>query len=164
MAIKKNKNTRHITVLNLNNIQSTILYIAIGVIFLVIPINIFLFHFHSTIPSSITSASNTWANDYSNIAAMENYKSWDTYNVHDPACKKVGDTYYMYSTDAIFAENKKDAKEKDVPLGFIQMRKSKDLVNLEFIGWAFPEIPIASINWFHSHADGKWASNIWAPY
>ena len=70
----------------------------------------------------------------------------------------------MYSTDAIFAENKKDAKEKDVPLGFIQMRKSKDLVNWKFIGWAFPEIPIEAIKWVHSQADGKGASNIWAPY
>ena len=43
------------------------------------------------------------------------------------------DTYYMYSTDAIFAENRKEAEEKNVPLGFIQVRKSKDLVHWDFV-------------------------------
>ena len=73
-------------------------------------------------------------------------------------------TYYMYSTDAIFAENKKNAKEKNVPIGYIQMRKSKDLVNWEFIGWAFPNIPSEAVEWVHSQANGEGASNIWAPY
>ena len=72
---------------------------------------------------------NPWADDYSSLSSMENYRSWGTYNVHDPSCRKIGDYYYMYSTDAIFRENRKEAKEKGVPLGFIQMRRSKDLVN-----------------------------------
>ena len=46
---------------------------------------------------------NPWMDDYTALSSMENYKQWGTYNVHDPACKKIGDTYYMYSTDAIFA-------------------------------------------------------------
>lgn len=61
-----------------------------------------------------------------------------------PSCRKLGDYYYMYSTDAIFGENRKEAREKGVPLGFIQMRRSKDLVHWEFLGWAFPEIPEGS--------------------
>ncbi len=84
-----------------------------------------------------TSAPNPWADDYRSLSSMENYKSWGTYNVHDPACRKVGDYYYMYSTDAIFAENRQEAAEKGVPMGFIQMRRSADLVNWEFLGWAF---------------------------
>ena len=55
---------------------------------------------------------NPWMDDYTALSSMENYKQWGTYNVHDPACKKIGDTYYMYSTDAIFAENRKEAEEK----------------------------------------------------
>jgi hypothetical protein len=51
----------------------------------------------------------------------------------------------MYSTDAIFAENRKEAEEKNVPLGFIQVRKSKDLVHWDFVGWAFPEIPAPAL-------------------
>ena len=53
--------------------------------------------------------------------------------------KKIGDTYYMYSTDAIFAENRKEAEEKNVPLGFIQVRKSKDLVHWDLWDGPFPK-------------------------
>lgn len=54
--------------------------------------------------------------------------------MHDPSCRKLGDYYYMYSTDAIYRENKKEAEKKGVPLGYIQVRRSKDLVNWEFCG------------------------------
>lgn len=107
---------------------------------------------------------NPWADDYSSISKMENWKQWGTYNVHDPACRKVGDYYYMYSTDAIFRENKRAAKEKGVPLGFIQMRRSRDLVNWEFLGWVFPEIPEEAVAWVKEKANGHGATNIWAPY
>lgn len=93
------------------------------------------------------SSPNPWTDDYSSLSSMENYQSWGTYNVHDPSCRKMGEYYYMYSTDAIFRENRKEAKEKGVPLGFIQMRRSKDLVNWEFLGWAFPEIPQEAVEW-----------------
>ncbi len=111
-----------------------------------------------------TSSPNPWEDNYRPLSKMENYLQWGTYNVHDPACKKIGEYYYMYSTDAIFGENKREAREKDVPLGFIQMRRSKDLVNWEFIGWAFREIPQEAVEWVHAHTNGKGASNIWAPY
>ena len=110
------------------------------------------------------SSPNPWTDDYSSLSSMENYQSWGTYNVHDPSCRKMGEYYYMYSTDAIFRENRKEAKEKGVPLGFIQMRRSKDLVNWEFLGWAFPEIPQEAVEWVRAHADGHGATNIWAPY
>lgn len=100
------------------------------------------------------SSPNPWTDDYSSLSSMENYQSWGTYNVHDPSCRKMGEYYYMYSTDAIFRENRKEAKEKGVPLGFIQMRRSKDLVNWEFLGWAFPEIPQEAVEWVRTHADG----------
>ena len=52
---------------------------------------------------------NPWADDYSSLSSMDNYRLWGTYNVHDPSCRKLGDYYYMYSTDAIFRENLKEA-------------------------------------------------------
>lgn len=110
-----------------------------------------------------TASPNPWQDDYSSVASMENYRSWGTYNVHDPSCRKLGD-YYMYSTDAIYGENREEAAEKGVPLGFIQMRRSKDLVHWEFLGWALPEIPQEAVKWVRSHADGKGATNMWAPY
>lgn len=72
---------------------------------------------------------NPWQDDYSFLSSMDNYRSWGTYNVHDPSCRKLGDYYYMYSTDAILGENRQEAEEKNVPLGYIQVRRSKDLVN-----------------------------------
>jgi len=109
-------------------------------------------------------SSNPWKDDYRDISGMENYKSWGTYNVHDPSCLKIGDTYYMYSTDAIFRENRKEAINKNVPIGFIQVRTSKDLVHWNFEGWAFPEIPQEAKQWVLDQANGKGATNIWAPY
>ncbi|WP_373798621.1 family 43 glycosylhydrolase, partial [Bacteroides heparinolyticus] len=107
---------------------------------------------------------NPWADDYTPFFSMENYRSWGTYNVHDPSCRKLGDYYYMYSTDAIYRENKKEAEKKGVPLGYIQVRRSKDLVNWEFCGWAFPKIPQEAMEWVRSRAGGQGATNIWAPY
>lgn len=111
-----------------------------------------------------TTSPNPWKDDYRSISNMEHYKSWGTYNVHDPSCIKIGDTYYMYSTDAIFRENRKKAAENNVPMGFIQVRTSKDLVQWNFEGWAFSEIPLEAKEWVLAHSDNKGASNIWAPY
>lgn len=107
---------------------------------------------------------NPWADDYRNVSAMKNYREWGTYNVHDPSCKLIGDTYYMYSTDAVFAENRKEIEEENLPFGYIQVRKSKDLVNWEFVGWAFKEIPAEAANWVLENSGGRGATNIWAPY
>ncbi len=57
-------------------------------------------------------SANPWDDNYLSVAKMEDYRQWGTYNVHDPSCRKLGDYYYMYSTDAIFGENRKEAKEK----------------------------------------------------
>ena len=111
-----------------------------------------------------TAGKNPWADDYRSMSAMKNYKEWGTYNVHDPSCLLIGDTYYMYSTDAIFAENRKDIEAENLPFGYIQVRKSKDLVNWEFAGWAFKEIPAEAKNWVLENSGGRGATNIWAPY
>lgn len=110
---------------------------------------------------------NPWGDDYRSVSGLNHYKQWGTYNVHDPACKQFGDYYYMYSTDAIFGENResrKKAGEEGVPLGNIQVRRSKDLVNWEFVGWAFSEIPREAVEWVRANAGGRGATNIWAPY
>lgn len=113
---------------------------------------------------SPVASPNPWADDYSAVSSMENYRSWGTYNVHDPSCRKLGDYYYMYSTDAIFRENREEAQEKGVPLGYIQVRRSQDLVHWDFRGWAFSEIPQEAVEWVHGCTGGEGATNIWAPY
>lgn len=109
-------------------------------------------------------STNAWKDDYRDISDMKHYLNWGTYNVHDPSCKKIGDTYYIYSTDAIYRENKEEASRLNIPLGFVQMRSSKDLVHWKFEGWAFSEIPEAAKEWVLSHSGNTGATNIWAPY
>ncbi|MDR0938807.1 MAG: arabinan endo-1,5-alpha-L-arabinosidase [Mediterranea sp.] len=113
---------------------------------------------------SPTPSPNPWADDYSAITGMDHYKEWGTYNVHDPSCRKLGDYYYMYSTDAIFHNRRPTESERAMKTGFVQVRRSKDLVQWEFVGWAFPEIPKEAVEWVRANADGHGAVNIWAPY
>ena len=115
-------------------------------------------------PFQLKPNSNPWIDDYSGISEMKDYKQWSTYNVHDPSCLLIGDTYYMYSTDAIYKEDSVSIKEGNLPFGYIQVRKSKDLVNWEFSGWAFSEIPQEAKNWVLENDKGEGATNIWAPY
>lgn len=107
---------------------------------------------------------NSWSDDYASVSGMKDYKEWGTYNVHDPSCLLIGDTYYMYSTDAIFKTDSTAIKNDSLPFGYIQVRKSKDLVNWDFVGWAFDAIPREAKDWVLEQSGGVGASNIWAPY
>ncbi|MDR2414584.1 MAG: arabinan endo-1,5-alpha-L-arabinosidase [Odoribacteraceae bacterium] len=113
--------------------------------------------------STLAPSPNPWKDDYSGASAMQDYKQWGTYNAHDPACTRVGDTYYIYSTDAIFRIDSSAIKNGGLPFGYVQIRKSKDLVNWEFVGWAFREIPAEAAAWVKEQNRGRGASNIWAP-
>ena len=64
-----------------------------------------------------TPSANSWDDNYLSVAKMEDYRQWGTYNVHDPSCRKLGDYYYMYSTDAIFGENRKEAERERRAVG-----------------------------------------------
>ena len=78
------------------------------------------------------SRPNPWPDDYTPISSLDNYSAWGTYNVHDPSCIKAGDYYYMYSTDAIYfnpANRGKQGQRPKVKTGYVQVRRSSDLVN-----------------------------------
>jgi alpha-N-arabinofuranosidase len=109
-------------------------------------------------------APNPWPDDYTGVSAMKEYKRWGTYNVHDPACILVGDTYYAYSTDAIFRMDSAAVKQAGLPFGYVPIRRSKDLVHWEFVGWAFRSIPAEATAWVKQQNMGWGASNVWAPY
>ncbi len=122
-----------------------------------------------------TPCPNPWVDDYEQFSHPTDSAHWGTYNVHDPACRKVGDYYYMYSTDAIYIGKetrdefrKKKGEWPNANHGFLQMRRSKDLVNWEFMGWAFESIPAEPVKWVKDNNEGEKkrhaASNIWAPY
>ena len=94
---------------------------------------------------------NPWPDDYSQVATMDSLKKWGPYNVHDPSVRKIGDKYYMYSTDAIFHPSRQEARRRDVPTGFLQMRVSDNLVDWDFAGWAFDSIPPEAVDWVRSN-------------
>lgn len=81
-----------------------------------------------------------------------NYK-WGPYNVHDPSIFKEGDYFYCYSTDVGYGIK--------VPPG-IQMRKSKDLVDWQYVGLAFNELPQMGANYIKSKG-GEPFNALWAP-
>ncbi|MDI1305267.1 MAG: arabinan endo-1,5-alpha-L-arabinosidase, partial [bacterium] len=59
---------------------------------------------------------------------------WNLANVHDPTVAKCGDYYYMYQTDASYG----NATEGH---GHFFYRRSKDLVNWEFMGSSMTTAP-----------------------
>lgn len=80
-----------------------------------------------------------------------NRAMWKHYHTHDPTVNKQGEWFYLYSTswdnDAAFK------------------RRSKDLVNWEFIGTAFDEIPQSAQDFFKSTYNPDYTpTGIWAPY
>jgi arabinan endo-1,5-alpha-L-arabinosidase len=91
---------------------------------------------------------------YADISAFTYYPKWSVYNVHDPSIKKFGDYYYCYSTDVGFGI--------DVRSG-IQIRKSKDLVQWQFVGWVFSSLPGQGSQYITSKG-GTPFNSLWAPY
>lgn len=78
----------------------------------------------------------TYADDYSSISGWHQRHLWNLANVHDPTVEKDGEYYYMYGTDASYGNT-------HVGYGHYPYRRSKDLVNWEFMGMAMPNNPPA---------------------
>ncbi|MBW8334355.1 MAG: arabinan endo-1,5-alpha-L-arabinosidase [Prolixibacteraceae bacterium] len=76
----------------------------------------------------------TYADNYSPIASWSARAQWNLANVHDPSVEKCGDYYYMYQTDASYGNAHNGH-------GHYPYRRSKDLVNWEFLGMAFQKVP-----------------------
>jgi len=91
---------------------------------------------------------------YEDVASFSMYSKWGPYNVHDPSIKKFGDYYYCYSTDVGYGIT--------VTAG-IQVRKSKDLVEWQFAGWVFYDLPKQGADFIHSHGSEPYDA-LWAPY
>ncbi len=97
---------------------------------------------------------NTIEDTYGAVAPFEFVYKWGPYNVHDPSVIKDGDYYYSYSTDAGFGI--------DVRSG-IQIRKSKDLVDWDFVGWVFNTLPQKGSDYI-KQSGGTPFNSLWAPY
>ena len=105
-----------------------------------------------------------YTDNYEDIASLRHYKEWGTYNVHDPACIKAGDHYYVYSTDAYLGNPLAEAGTLGIKTGNIPIRRSRDLIHWEFVGWALDSIPAEAVRYVHQFNNKQGAANIWAPY
>ncbi|MEZ4907511.1 MAG: arabinan endo-1,5-alpha-L-arabinosidase [Saprospiraceae bacterium] len=91
---------------------------------------------------------------YYDITSFDNVYKWGPYNVHDPSIILDDGTYYCYSTDAAYGI--------DIRLG-LQVRKSKDLIKWEFLGWVFNQLPSKGSAFIQSKG-GTPNQGLWAPY
>ena len=76
----------------------------------------------------------SYADNYIPISSWVTREQWNLANVHDPSVEKCGDYYYMYQTDASYG-NTLDGH------GHFPYRRSKDLINWEFMGTVLDNPP-----------------------
>ena len=79
----------------------------------------------------------------------DHIKELGTFGAHDPSIFKDGDYYYVFSTDVL---------DKDFTKPSIQIRKSKDLINWEYVGNAVDKVPKEAYEW--TKAEGVWAPEV----
>ncbi|HEX8504280.1 MAG TPA: arabinan endo-1,5-alpha-L-arabinosidase [Hymenobacter sp.] len=94
---------------------------------------------------------------YADVAPLARAAGWGPYNVHDPAVLKVDDYYYMYSTDVGYG-----IADAALTPG-LQVRRSKDLVQWEFVGWVFQGAPALGSAFLRT-AGAVPNRLLWAPY
>ena len=93
--------------------------------------------------------------DYSSFADKSLMGRWGSYNLHDPSIIKDGETYYIYSTDVAYGGGGQCG---------IMFRKSKDLVNWNFLGWVFNGVPAKPLEFMKQYQPNYQQLSIWAPY
>jgi arabinan endo-1,5-alpha-L-arabinosidase len=99
---------------------------------------------------------NSITDTYGNIASYANRSLWGPYNTHDPSIIKAGDYWYCYSTDAAYGN----------PAGLnpgLLVRRSKDLINWQFMGTALNGLPAMGVNYITANGATP-NSGLWAPY
>ena len=91
---------------------------------------------------------------YPDIIGAEHVEQWGPYNVHDPAILDDGEWFYSYSTDVSYGFALKQ--------GSVQTRRSRDLVNWAWVGFAFEGAPPLAT----AYAESEGVENhvgAWAP-
>jgi arabinan endo-1,5-alpha-L-arabinosidase len=111
-----------------------------------------------------TVVSNPYKDDYSDITPLSMRDQWGTANVHDPSIIKTDSFYYVYSTDAYYKKQGVEFNDTGEKMGNIPIRRSKDLVNWEFVGWALDSMPEPAVKHVHANTGNEGAGNMWAPY
>jgi arabinan endo-1,5-alpha-L-arabinosidase len=90
-------------------------------------------------------------------ANINNANKWNIMNAHDPEVYKDNGYYYVFSTDYEVAHDK--------PTAGIQVRRSKDLINWEWVGRAFNGVPASAQTYLDSVVKDatKKVDRLWAP-
>ena len=91
---------------------------------------------------------------YPAIKSSSFYRQWGPYNTHDPSIIKDGEWFYSFSTDGQYGG--------EARVG-IMVRKSKDLVDWKYVGWAVNALPAMAVNYITSNG-GTPVKGLWAPY
>lgn len=88
-----------------------------------------------------TFTSPSYADNYTSLSTWANRSRWNLANIHDPSVMKAEDGYYyMYCTDAGYGNPQMD-DVKNGRHGHFQCRRSKDLVNWEYMGATMYGLP-----------------------
>ena len=95
-----------------------------------------------------------FSDTYAGVATPAMTDQWRHYNVHDPSYVVDDEFTYCYNTDVAFGH--------EIRAG-IQIRRSINLVEWEFVGWAFPGIPSQGGNYIRQNG-GEPNPGLWAPY
>lgn len=93
--------------------------------------------------------------DYSAIADKVHLTAWGPYNLHDPTIIKHEGWYHIFSTDVAYGPNGQCG---------IMHRKSRDLVQWQFLGWVFDGVPSRSLQFMETYQSGYRQESIWAPF
>lgn len=101
-------------------------------------------------PFDINGISDT----YGGLSSLFFSAQWGPYNLHDPSVIKVGDTYYCFSTDVGYGIT---------PRVGIMVRKSTDLVDWKYVGWALEGLPAGGVKYITDNG-GVPVAGLWAPY
>lgn len=95
-----------------------------------------------------------FSDTYGDVATAAQTADWRHYNVHDPAYVVDDEFTWCYNTDVAFGHAIRPG---------IQIRRSINLVEWEFVGWALPGIPAQAANFIRTNG-GEPVGNVWAPY
>ena len=95
-----------------------------------------------------------FSDTYPELASADLVYQWRHYNVHDPAYLDDGEFVYCYNTDVAFGTEIRPG---------IQIRRSINLVEWEYVGWVLSGIPSQASNHIQSNG-GIPNQGLWAPY
>ena len=95
-----------------------------------------------------------FSDTYGHLASEAQAYDWMHYNVHDPAMLDDGEFVYCYNTDVAFGHAVRPG---------LQIRRSINLVEWEFVGWVFSNLPPDGSAFIQQNG-GSPNNSLWAPY